>query len=269
MALAQRINGNNSASMGNTSGKLSQKDIIPIQPVSQSTAADDNKAQIMQITATPYATCSTASATATKQATMQNFPSDYSPVVGSKIKVKFTNANTAATQMYLKVGTLAAKPCTCRGIAMGAGSVLAGSKIEFMYDGEAWDCQLCEAISAMDTTSKSPINSTALNGALENYNKTFYGYSGSKYNLVISLNRLNHLGLMLKTENNNGSGSIYYITQNQNYKICGEDLTITKDTTANTITVRLVTNYCYCLIENITQNGTVENRTLINSFTFS
>lgn len=120
------------------------------------------------MTSIPVGESTTESSTATKLVTFSNYPNDFVPIEGTKFLVKFTNSNTATTQMKLQIGSLV-KNCTCRGVSMGAGSVRAGAKIEFTYDGDTFDCQFAEPISSIDTNSASPVNSSAINGALANY----------------------------------------------------------------------------------------------------
>lgn len=122
------------------------------------------------MTSIPVGESTTESSTATKLVTFSNYPNDFVPIEGTKFLVKFTNSNTATTQMKLQIGSLI-KNCTCRGVSMGANSVRAGAKIEFTYDGDTFDCQFAEPISSIDTNSASPVNSSAINGALTDYQK--------------------------------------------------------------------------------------------------
>lgn len=183
MAEVKRIANKSSINNGTTSADLSLNDKL----LAQHTTGDntDKSISILQAQLTPYGTCATASATATKSVTMVNFPDDFTALVGTKIRVKFTYANTSTSQMYLKVGSLSAKPATCRGVAMGSGSIRAGAEIEFMYDGTNWDCQFSEPISSIDTSSASPVNSSAVNGALNKIEivEDIWGTEGSEYDV--------------------------------------------------------------------------------------
>ena len=79
-----------------------------------------------------YAECSTVSGTAAKTATVTGF----NLVVGSRVIVKFTNANTATTPTLNITGT-GAKTIKYRGGTVG--TINAGGVYEFVYDGTNWE----------------------------------------------------------------------------------------------------------------------------------
>ena len=80
-----------------------------------------------------YATSSTATSTVAKVVTYTGFELN----IGSRITVKFTNANTA-TNPTLNVNSTGAKPIYQNGVVAVAGAWSAGEVIEFIYDGMYW-----------------------------------------------------------------------------------------------------------------------------------
>ena len=96
-----------------------------------------------RIASTFYCTCSTAAATAQKDATVADsctFNDNYL-VTGVTVHVKFTNSNTHATPT-LKVGTATAKQIMAYGTTKpgttATASWYAGSVVSFTYDGTYW-----------------------------------------------------------------------------------------------------------------------------------
>lgn len=79
-----------------------------------------------------YFTCDTAAATAAKTVSSSN----YALSVGGSIKIKMTNANTAASGVTLKIGSAEAKPLYYAGQAVSASNTWqAGETVEVYYDG--------------------------------------------------------------------------------------------------------------------------------------
>lgn len=104
---------------------------------------------------THYATCSTVAATAAKTVELANF----TLTTGSKITIKFTVTNTAASPT-LNVNSTGAKAIMYRGTAISAGYLAANRVYEFTYDGTNW--QLVGDINT-DTNNKvtNTLNTTA------------------------------------------------------------------------------------------------------------
>lgn len=79
---------------------------------------------------THFGTCSTAAGTAAKVVSLTSF----TLVTGSRITIKFTVTNTAASPT-LNVNGTGAKPIVYRGSAIAAGYLAANRVYEFVYDG--------------------------------------------------------------------------------------------------------------------------------------
>ncbi len=81
-----------------------------------------------------YFECNTAAATAAKTVTSDNY---ILPTIGGgSIKIKMTNANTAASGVTLKIGSAEAKPLYYAGQAVSASNTWqAGETVEVYYDG--------------------------------------------------------------------------------------------------------------------------------------
>lgn len=84
---------------------------------------------------TSYATCSTSSSTAEKVVAPIN---DFELAFGARVIVKFTNANSV-TSPTLNVNSTGAKPIKADGDTTYV-KWLAGSVMEFVYDGTYWVC---------------------------------------------------------------------------------------------------------------------------------
>lgn len=92
-----------------------------------------------------YATCSTAAATAAKEATIAD--QTFSLVTGARVLVKFTYANSAANST-LNVNGTGAKAIYYNGSAIGASVTDANGTYEFVYNGTQW-----ELVGDLDTNS--------------------------------------------------------------------------------------------------------------------
>jgi hypothetical protein len=96
-----------------------------------------------RIASTFYCTCSTAAATAQKDATPSDSCvfNDNCLITGVTVHVKFTNSNTHATPT-LKVGTATAKQIMAYGTTKAGttatASWYAGAVVSFTYDGTYW-----------------------------------------------------------------------------------------------------------------------------------
>lgn len=83
---------------------------------------------------THYGSCATATATVEKVVACTGF----ALVAGSRIIVKFTNTNTAASPT-LNVNGTGAKPIFYRGTAIGTGNLAANRTYEFVYNGTQYE----------------------------------------------------------------------------------------------------------------------------------
>lgn len=83
-----------------------------------------------------YTTCSTAAGTAAKTASLSGFALKN----GARVIVKFTNANTATSNVTLNIQSTGAKKITYKGNDLTAtDSWEAGTTIEFVYNGTSWE----------------------------------------------------------------------------------------------------------------------------------
>lgn len=94
----------------------------------------------------PYGVCSTAGSTAAKTVTL-DVSGSFSLYEGEVIRVKFDNANTAASPT-LNVNSTGAKAITRNG-SDSATSWQAGEIIEFVYDGTEWVTLAATGISSI------------------------------------------------------------------------------------------------------------------------
>ena len=81
-----------------------------------------------------FATCSTAAATAAKTVTLSGFVL----TTGSRISVKFSNTNTAASPT-LNVNETGAKNIYYAGAAISAGYLVKNKILDFIYNGTQWE----------------------------------------------------------------------------------------------------------------------------------
>ncbi len=100
---------------------------------------------------THYGTCSTAASTAAKVVALSGF----ALVTGSRITVRFTVTNTAASPT-LNVNSTGAKAIRYRNSAISAGYLAANRTYEFVYDGSYW-----QLVGDIDTDSKLSIATQA------------------------------------------------------------------------------------------------------------
>lgn len=99
---------------------------------------------------THYAECSTEAATAAKVVTLTG----YTLATGSRIAVKFTVTNTAASPT-LNVNSTGAKSIMYRGSAISAGYLAAKRVYEFIYDGTNW-----ELVGDINTDTNTKVTNT-------------------------------------------------------------------------------------------------------------
>jgi len=99
-----------------------------------------------------YGTCSTAAATAAKTVACTS----YTLVTGSRIVVKFTVTNTAASPT-LNVNSTGAKAIQYRGAAITAGYLAANRTYEFIYDGTNY-----QLVGDIDTNTTYSAGTAAL-----------------------------------------------------------------------------------------------------------
>lgn len=85
----------------------------------------------------PYGVCSTASSTAAKTVTV-DFSGTLSLFTGLTVRVKFTNANTAASPTLNVNSTGAVSVMAYGTTAAGSGAWAAGEIVTFTYDGTNW-----------------------------------------------------------------------------------------------------------------------------------
>ncbi|QOY37985.1 hypothetical protein AWH56_010700 [Anaerobacillus isosaccharinicus] len=102
---------------------------------------------------TAYTTCATAVGTTAKVASLTGF----TLVTGSRVTIKFTNANTASAPT-LNINNTGAKAIWLNGTQVGSGGWEAGAVIEFVYDGTRYNAindagigRLCN----LETTNKN------------------------------------------------------------------------------------------------------------------
>lgn len=86
-----------------------------------------------------FGTCSTAAATGTKTVTLSDSYSNFTVSTGSIVAVKFTYTNTvASTSLKLSVAGVTAQIKYLNTTFPSSQHWLAGSTVEFVYDGSAW-----------------------------------------------------------------------------------------------------------------------------------
>lgn len=131
-----------------------------------------------RIASTFYCTCSTAAATAQKDATPSDSCvfNDSCLITGVTVHVKFTNSNTHATPT-LKVGTATAKQImkygTTKPGTTATTSWQAGSVISFTYDGTYW--QMNDHLDdTITTNTDTKVTQTNLASTDENYYKILF-----------------------------------------------------------------------------------------------
>lgn len=91
---------------------------------------------IHDVKSTHYATCSTATGTAAKTATVQN--GTFTLETGVKVSVKFTYANSVASAT-LNVNSTGAKAIQFAGAALASTQYWAANQVvDFVYDGTYW-----------------------------------------------------------------------------------------------------------------------------------
>lgn len=106
-----------------------------------------NMSQAIEIAEHPYGVCSTAAATAAKTVTV-DFSGTLSLFTGLTVRVKFTNANTAASPTLNVNGTGA------KAMIFGTGNAvddawIAGAVVQFTYDGTSWVIDQTEPVKQL------------------------------------------------------------------------------------------------------------------------
>lgn len=109
-----------------------------------------------------YGTCSTAAGTAAKVVALTGFKL----VTGSRVTVKFTVTNTAASPT-LNVNSTGAKSILYRGSAISAGYLAANRTYEFVYNGTAY-----ELVGDVDTNTTYSAATTSTQGLMSAADKT-------------------------------------------------------------------------------------------------
>lgn len=109
-----------------------------------------------------YGTCSTAAGTAAKTVALTG----YKLVTGSRVTVKFTVTNTAASPT-LNVNSTGAKSILYRGSAISAGHLAANRTYEFVYNGTAY-----ELVGDVDTNTTYSNATTSSSGLMSSSDKT-------------------------------------------------------------------------------------------------
>lgn len=127
MADIKRFSNKNAIENGTEETNLSLNDILISQHITGDNS--DYKLTLAQAQAVPYGVCSSAAGD-DKTVTLSNYPSSFVAQVGTKILVKFTNANTkgsvsAGTYPTLTAGGVT-KPIAAQGKAIGSGAIVAG-----------------------------------------------------------------------------------------------------------------------------------------------
>ena len=115
-----------------------------------------------QAAITHYGTCSTAAGTAAKTVACTS----YTLVTGSRIIVKFTVTNTAASPT-LNVNSTGAKAIQYRGAAITAGYLAANRTYEFIYDGTNY-----QLVGDIDTNTTYSAATTSAAGLMSADDKT-------------------------------------------------------------------------------------------------
>lgn len=109
---------------------------------------------------THYGTCSTAAATAEKAMAVNSF----TLATGSRVVVKFTVANTAASPT-LNVNGTGAKSIFYRGAAIATGILAANRVYEFVYDGTQYQLTGINAIAGYTLATDDEVTSVWENAA--------------------------------------------------------------------------------------------------------
>lgn len=146
-----------------------------------------------------YATCSTASGTAAKAATISS--GSLTLKDGVSVAVKFTNANTASSPT-LNVSSTGAKTIRLNGAALTSSAYywVANAVVTFVYDGSYWNVADASALSKATEAAKTASNFLSYdadNGLLIG-NKTSGSWSGFRTQVTSSaFNILNSAGTAL------------------------------------------------------------------------
>lgn len=158
MALAQRFNINDLAVNGTEAGtNLSLNDIVPMQPVTKGTAADDNKLTLMQLQSIPYGAASLSGSTYT--VTLLNYPMDFTLKVGSKMVVKFNTAKSGSAVLNLSINGQTV-PMQMQGVPVT--EIAANQILEFTFIGTIVD----GVHEVTHANASAGISASQLNGAL-------------------------------------------------------------------------------------------------------
>lgn len=119
--------------------------------------------EAVEIAEHPYGVCSTAAATAAKTVTI-DFSGTLALFTGLTVRVKFTNANTAASPT-LNVNGTGDAAIVFSGAAVGNGAWMAGEVMEFTYDGTSWNI----SNSPVDAAPASGSSNMAQSGGIYDY----------------------------------------------------------------------------------------------------
>lgn len=161
MALAHRFNINSQSTNGTETGtNLSLNDIIPVQPVTKGTSADDEKVTLQQLQSIPYGLGALNGST--YNVTLVNYPADYTLRVGSKMIVKFASAKSGSTVLNLAINGQTI-PMLMQGSSLT--EIAANQIIEFTFIGTISG----SAHTITGANASAGITTSQLNGALIDY----------------------------------------------------------------------------------------------------
>lgn len=122
-----------------------------------------------------YGTCGTEAATAAKVVTCSGFVR----TTGSRVAVKFTYSNTAATPTLNVNSTGAAYIVVGSSTAVGTGAMWqAGDVVEFIFDGGNWQIQGRHAVLYNNTDGNTGSVTLAKSAANYNYMRIFFFTKG-------------------------------------------------------------------------------------------
>jgi hypothetical protein len=158
--IADKINGQASSIYGSLNGKFSNYLPLSGGRVSGDIIIDgvnnfvgNLRGNAATATRIPYGTCSTAGNVSEKVVVLQSGEFGSSLLTGSRISVKFSNANTVSG-ITLNVNNTGAKNCYWNGTTI-SNQIKANNVYEFVYDGTYW-----RLVGGVDTDTKNTAGSS-------------------------------------------------------------------------------------------------------------
>jgi hypothetical protein len=171
-------------------------------------STDKNKVDNLNIV---YCTCSTAAATAAKEATVQNSNSNFALTVGAIAVVKYTYTNTASSCTLNIGGTGAKQIYYSRAVYTGTSSTVCGytnTTITYMYDGTYWTW-VSYGADTNSNTYTSAYCSTAAATAAKTATCTSYALLSKSYIQVIIATANTSASALTLNINGKGAKPIY------------------------------------------------------------